>query len=154
MRGSIGCRCGADISALHISDYDQPFGSAEIHCPLKRDKARNTELFIHCYLWFYGGDKITDRLHDAFIETIYDFSSCLQCFTLFLYHCFPDIFRNKSEHRIQADYYGCLCLFNVCDQFSYHIVLPIFYWYHSRSIQSAKLQTAKMLFHIIHERLR
>ena len=90
----ISSRCRTDISTLYISDDHKVFRLTVIYCLLKCHQSRNSELLVHCDLWFYCRDQVIRLIYDFFIELPDCFSGTFQCLTILCKRFLLNLFRN------------------------------------------------------------
>jgi hypothetical protein len=94
MSGGISCRCGADVSSLHVADDHQALLPAVVHGPLIYDQSLDPKLLVHGNLGLHRRDQIIGMVHDLFVKLPHCLSRTLQSLAVFLQGAFPDMLRD------------------------------------------------------------
>ena len=116
----ISSRCRTDISTLYISDDHKVFRLTVIYCLLKCHQSRNSELLVHCDLWFYCRNQIISLVNDLLIELPYCLCCSFQSLTILCISLIKYVLWDVVQHWIESNYDRCTCLFDLLYQFINH----------------------------------
>ena len=116
----ISSRCRTDISTLYISDDHKVFRLTVIYGLLKCHQSRNSELLVHCDLWFYCRNQIISLVNDLLIELPYCLCCSFQSLTILCISLIKYVLWDVVQHWIESNYDRCTCLFDLLYQFINH----------------------------------